>query len=146
LYFVSEAYSGQKLIELRLGKGLTNSSGRLGLEPLPAASEVISGINLGGLVGEGLTCDGLSLMATRATDGSPGTVMPDNETTFVNDGVISAKDYDAVIAALVRRVAAIEEELGLSSMSYEDGTLYVSGTYEDGTLVTGAAYQDGTLL
>ena len=50
------------------------------------------------------------------------------------------------IASLARRVVAIERELGISTMSYEDGTLYVSGTYEDGTLVTGAAYQDGTLL
>lgn len=80
-----------------------------------------------------------------ATSGSHGTVMPDNTTITVDEnGVISAKGYEDVIAELIERIEALEDALS-DEMTYEDGTLVVNATLDGGTLVTGRTYEGGTL-
>ena len=92
----------------------------------------------------GLTISGGTLGIRKATVGSHGAVMPDGTTITASNGIISTKDYDSEIAALVSRIEQLEEAVA-GGMTYEDGTLFVNAVLEDGTLVTGQTYEDGTL-
>lgn len=92
----------------------------------------------------GLTISGGTIGIRLASRGSYGTVMPDGTTITAAGGVISTKDYDSEIAALVSRIEELEEAVA-GGMTYEDGTLFTNAVIEDGTLVTGRTYEDGTL-
>lgn len=85
-----------------------------------------------------------------ATTSVAGKVRPDGMTIFVSGGVISTRDYGRSIEALARRIAALEEALGIEGgtvATVSGRTLSLSGaTVSDRTLsVTGASVSGRTL-
>lgn len=87
-----------------------------------------------------------------ATSETNGICRPDNETTFVSDGVISAIDYAsqiddllAMIASLRRRVAALESGSAVSDVTYEDGSLVTGWTYDNYAMITDSEYDNGSI-
>ena len=88
-----------------------------------------------------------------ATSETYGICRPDNATTFVSDGVISAIDYTsqiddllAMIASLRQRVAALEGgSSAVSDVTYEDGSLMTGWTYDNYAMLTDSEYDNGSM-